>query len=138
MVNVASMGGHLNKYSKEVTDAFIKAADTDIASVSAIMQQFQDAADKNNVEAAGFPTAAYCVSKAGEIGFTKAIAAAEKRKGNSVLINACCPGFVQTDMTRNRGGKTPDQGAKTPVMLALQDIGGRTGGFWQHEREIKW
>ena len=138
LVNVASMSGHLNKYSDSVRDAFIKAADTDVASVTAIMQKFQAAADEKKVEENGFPTAAYCVSKAGEIAFTKAIAAEEKKKGNSVLVNSCCPGFVNTDMTKGRGRKTPDEGAKTPVMLALEDIGGRTGDFWQHERSIKW
>lgn len=138
LVNVASMGGHLNKYSDAIRDQFIKAADTDVASVTALMQKFQSVVDNNQVEGSGFPTAAYCVSKAGEIGFTKAIAMQESNKGSSILINSCCPGFVQTDMTRNRGGKTADEGAKTPVMLALQDIGNRSGEFWQNERVIRW
>jgi carbonyl reductase 1 len=29
--------------------------------------------------------------------------------------------------------KTPDNGAKTPVMLAIGDIGGKTGLFWKNE-----
>ena len=41
-------------------------------------------------------------------------------------------------MTRGGGYKTPDQGAQTPVMLALEDIQGRTGLFWQEEKELKW
>jgi len=28
--------------------------------------------------------------------------------------------------------------AKTPVMLALGEIEGKTGGFWQNERIIEW
>lgn len=138
MVNVASMGGHLNKYSNDIRDAFLRAAETDVSSVTALMQKFQAAADENKVEGTGFPTAAYCVSKAGEIGFTKVIAMEEQKRGNGILVNSCCPGFVQTDMTRNRGGKTPDQGARTPVKLALEDIGGRTGEFWQNERVVRW
>jgi carbonyl reductase 1 len=46
--------------------------------------------------------------------------------------------YVNTDMTKGRGTKTTDQGAKTPVMLALKDIGGRTGEFWQSEKVIEW
>lgn len=46
--------------------------------------------------------------------------------------------YVNTDMTKGRGTKTPDQGAKTPVMLALDDIGGRTGDFWRDERVSQW
>ena len=44
----------------------------------------------------------------------------------------------QTDMTRGGGTKTPDEGAQTPVMLALEDISGRTGLFWQSEKVVKW
>ena len=55
-----------------------------------------------------------------------------------VLVNVCCPGYVRTEMTRGGGHKTPDEGAQTPVMLAIGDIGGRSGGFWQHEKEIEW
>jgi carbonyl reductase 1 len=39
-------------------------------------------------------------------------------------------------MTKGRGFKTPDQGAQTPVMLALEDIGGKTGLFWRDEELI--
>ncbi|CAJ2503308.1 Uu.00g107020.m01.CDS01 [Anthostomella pinea] len=62
----------------------------------------------------------------------------EAKRDRGVLVNACCPGWVKTDMTRGGGAKTPDQGAQTPVMLALHDIGGKTGGFWQNEKEIEW
>jgi carbonyl reductase 1 len=41
-------------------------------------------------------------------------------------------------MTKGGGFKTPDEGAMTPVMLAIQDIGGKTGKFFQHEKEIQW
>jgi carbonyl reductase 1 len=33
--------------------------------------------------------------------------------------------------------KTPDQGAQTPVLLAIGDIGGKTGLFWGEEHEIE-
>ena len=46
--------------------------------------------------------------------------------------------YVSTDMTKKRGVKTPDDGAKTPVMLALEDIGGRTGDFWKSEKVAEW
>ncbi len=39
-------------------------------------------------------------------------------------------------MTKGRGFKTPDRGAQTPVMLALEDIGGKSGLFWRDERVI--
>lgn len=56
------------------------------------MESFQSAVNESKEKETGFPTVGYAVSKAGEIGFTKAIAVREKQKGSSVLINACCPG----------------------------------------------
>lgn len=45
----------------------------------------------------GWPyTSAYCASKAGVLGFTRAIALEFARKG--VTVNAVCPGWVETDM----------------------------------------
>jgi len=41
-------------------------------------------------------------------------------------------------MTKGGGAKTPDEGAQTPVLLALGDIKGQTGLFWQNERVIQW
>ncbi|KAK4570427.1 hypothetical protein LTR86_002507 [Recurvomyces mirabilis] len=138
LVNVSSMAGSLKKYSDEVRDAFLQASKTDVPAVTAIMERFKSAVAEGEEKEAGFPSAGYAVSKAGETAFTKVIAMEESKRGRNVLINACCPGYVKTDMTRGGGAKTPDEGARTPVMLALDDIGGRTGGFWQSEKEVEW
>ena len=130
MVNVSSAAGKLNKYSDEIRNAFLQAAKTAVPAVTSLMEKFKQAVDDGKEKEAGFPSAAYAVSKAGETAFTKAIAMEEAKRGRNVLVNACCPGYVKTDMTRGGGAKTPDQGAKTPVMLALEDIGGKTGEFW--------
>ncbi|KAK4956412.1 hypothetical protein LTR10_005936 [Elasticomyces elasticus] len=138
MVNVSSMSGKLNKYSDDIRNAFLQAAKTDVPAVTALMEKFKSAVSEGKEKEAGFPSAAYAVSKAGETAFTKVIAMEEAKRNRGVLVNACCPGYVKTDMTRGGGAKTPDEGAQTPVMLALHDIGGKTGGFWQSEKEIEW
>ena len=138
LVNVSSTAGQLNKYSDEIRKAFLRAAKMDVPTVTALMTKFQAAVDEGKEKQAGFPSAAYAVSKAGETAFTKVIAMEEEKRGRGVLVNACCPGYVRTDMTRGGGAKTPDEGAKTPVMLALADIGGRTGEFWKSERMTEW
>ncbi|EME41145.1 hypothetical protein DOTSEDRAFT_134932 [Dothistroma septosporum NZE10] len=138
LVNVSSMSGKLNKYSDEIRNAFLSAAGKDVPAVTAIMQHFQKAVEAGKEKEEGFPSIAYGVSKAGETAYTKALAIEPSWKAKGILINACCPGYVNTDMTKGRGRKTPDQGAQTPVMLALQDIGGKTGEFWQHEEVIEW
>jgi carbonyl reductase 1 len=41
-------------------------------------------------------------------------------------------------MTKGKGVKTIDEGAHTPVMLALQDFHGKSGGYYQDEKEQQW
>lgn len=36
-----------------------------------------------------------------------------------ILLNACCPGWVRTDMAGPKAPKSPEEGAVTPVYLAL-------------------
>ncbi|KAF2446749.1 carbonyl reductase [Karstenula rhodostoma CBS 690.94] len=136
IVNLASMSGHLNKYSDDVQKRFL-AAKTE-SDITSIMKDFVSAVEAGNEKEAGYPSAAYAVSKAGLIGATKALARAEQEKGSKILVNACCPGYVNTDMTKGKGTKTPDEGAQTPVLLALSDIKGATGQFWQNEKPIEW
>ena len=42
-------------------------------------------------------------------------------EGKGWVVNACCPGIVDTDMTGGRYENmiTPDEGADTPTYLAL-------------------
>lgn len=102
------------------------------------MEEFKAAVKAGNEKEQGWPSLAYSVSKSGMTGATKVIAREEQKRGGKRLINACCPGWVDTDMTKHRGTKTPDQGAQTPVMLAIGEIGGKTGEFWQEEKVIEW
>ena len=92
LVNVSSASGHLNKYSDEIAKAFLQGTKTDVSAITKIMERFQSAVNEGKEKEAGFPSAAYAVSKAGLTGLTKAIAMREQKKRSSVLINACCPG----------------------------------------------
>ena len=136
LVNVASMSGHLNsKYSDSIKSRFLNA--TKPEDISQLMEDFTSAVAGGTHEK-DWPSSAYAVSKAGLIGLTKVVARDHKQAGSKMLINVCCPGYVVTDMTRGGGVKTPDQGAQTPVMLAIQDIHDTSGEFWQHEKIIDW
>jgi NAD(P)-dependent dehydrogenase (short-subunit alcohol dehydrogenase family) len=53
-------------------------------------------------------------------------------RDDGVLVNAAWPGFVATDLNRNRGTRTVAQGAELPVELALLGADGPTGGFFTH------
>ena len=137
LVNVSSMAGHLNnKYSEPIRSAFASSKTVD--DVTKLMEAFTSAVREGRENEAGWPSAAYAVSKSGVTGMTRAIALEHKQQGGKVLVNSCCPGYVSTDMTRHRGSKTVDEGAQTPTILALGDIGGSCGNFWQHERVVEW
>ena len=129
LVNVSSMSGHLSsKYSPEIRAAFATSESVD--DVTRLMEAFTEAVERGVQNERGWPSAAYAVSKSGVTGMTRAVAREEKRiEGSKVLVNSCCPGYVSTDMTGNRGAKTVDEGAQTPVLLALGDIGGTSGEF---------
>ncbi len=81
----------------------------------------------------GWPNSNYGMSKLGVIALTKILA----RDTPSMMVNACCPGYCDTDMTSHRGTKTAEQGARTPAMLALMPDK-VSGMFFQEEKPIKW
>lgn len=127
-MNVSSMTGHLNsKYSPQLRAAF--AESKTVNDVTKLMESFTEAVEQGREKELGWPSAAYAVSKSGVTGMTRAVAAEKGAKREGVLVNSCCPGYVSTDMTRHRGAKTVDEGARTPVLLACGDIGGTDGEF---------
>jgi carbonyl reductase 1 len=136
LINVASMTGKLFRYPTAIRERFLSAKS--IVDITALMEDFRKSVAMGTEAKEGWPRAAYAVSKAGIIGFTRAIAQEEAKKESGILINSCCPGYVNTDMTRGNGVKTPDEGAQTPLLLALGDIGDRAGLFWENGRPSEW
>jgi carbonyl reductase 1 len=136
IVNVSSAGGRLGpRYSSTIKSRFLNATSPD--EISQLMEDFTTAVQKNTLKGE-WPGAAYAVSKAGVIGVTKCLALENAKSGSKVLINSCCPGWVRTDMTKGGGSKSPDEGARTPVLLALGEIRGANGEFWKDERVTNW
>jgi carbonyl reductase 1 len=137
LVNVASVAGKLSnpKYSEPIRTRFLNAKKPE--EITELMEEFSSAVSSGTHQRE-WPSAGYAVSKAGVIGMTKTIAELNAASGSKVLVNSCCPGYVNTDMTKGRGVKTPDQGAQTPVLLAIGDIKGSNGQFWQEEKIINW
>lgn len=76
----------------------------------------------------------YGVSKLCETTYTRVLA--QQLQSAGVMVNACCPGYVDTDMTSHKGVKTLEQGADTPVWLALMPPGGLTGKLFAERKEI--
>ena len=79
---------------------------------------------------------AYCSSKSALNAMTLALAKDLKNAG--IKVNAANPGYVATDMNENKGVRTVEQGAATPVRLALLPDDGPTGGCFSDEGAVPW
>lgn len=99
--------------------------------LNSYITQFVENAKEDKVEENGWPRSAYGMSKVGVTLMTIIQQREMDKTDRHIVINACCPGIVDTDMT---GGKyanaiTPDAGAETPTFCALlpqgTDIRGR-------------
>jgi NAD(P)-dependent dehydrogenase (short-subunit alcohol dehydrogenase family) len=78
---------------------------------------------------------AYGVAKAALNALTRAL---PRDLPAGVKINACCPGWVATRMGGPAAPLSPEQGADTPVWLALLPDDGPTGGFFRNRQPIAW
>jgi NAD(P)-dependent dehydrogenase (short-subunit alcohol dehydrogenase family) len=66
------------------------------------------------------------------------VAYAKDLKSSGIKVNSANPGYTATDMNQNRGVKTVEQGAATPVRLALLAEDGPTGGCFSDEGVVPW
>jgi NAD(P)-dependent dehydrogenase (short-subunit alcohol dehydrogenase family) len=83
----------------------------------------------------GGGTPAYRTSKAALNALTRILAA--ELRGDRILVNAICPGWVATDMGGS-GGRPVAQGAAGIVWAATLPDDGPTGGFFRDGRPIDW
>jgi NAD(P)-dependent dehydrogenase (short-subunit alcohol dehydrogenase family) len=80
-------------------------------------------------------TPAYRTSKAALNALTRILAA--ELRGDGILVNAVCPGWVATDMG-GAGGRPVADGAAGIVWAATLPDDGPTGGFFRDARPIAW
>ncbi|NWX33967.1 CBR1 reductase, partial [Notiomystis cincta] len=122
VVNVSSMGGSsaLERCSPELQQKFRSDTITEDELVQ-LMTKFVEDTKKNVHEKEGWPSTAYGVSKIGVTVLSRIQARVlnEQRGGEHILLNACCPGWVRTDLAGPKAPRSPDEGAETPVYLAL-------------------
>jgi len=140
--------GHVSSFASmfalKKCSAEIQKAATSPSSIDDIVQllaKFVQAAKEGNHEALGFPNSAYAMSK---LGLTAITSLQQKTfdtdERPDIVVNACCPGYVDTDMSSHKGHLTIDQGAENPLYLALLPPGcvSPKGNFIQEKRIIAW
>uniref|UniRef100_A0A7E4W2Y6 carbonyl reductase (NADPH) n=1 Tax=Panagrellus redivivus TaxID=6233 RepID=A0A7E4W2Y6_PANRE len=140
IVNVCSQAGLLRAhewfsttYSKELADS-LKNATSD-KDIDAFVEGYIKAAEEGNRKEKGYPESAYRVSKAAEIALT--FLHARQLKSRNIKVNACCPGYVDTDMSSHKGPRTIQEGADTPVYLAT-DANAPDGELVYDRKVIEW
>ncbi|XP_070323055.1 carbonyl reductase [NADPH] 3 isoform X2 [Odocoileus virginianus] len=122
VVNVSSSQGSqaLENCSEDLQEKFRCKTLTEEDLVDLMKKFVEDT--KNEVhEREGWPSSAYGVSKLGVTVLSRILARRleEKRKADRILLNACCPGWVKTDLGGAHASRTVEEGAETPVYLAL-------------------
>lgn len=55
-----------------------------------------------------------------------------------IKVNAVCPGYTATDLNGHTGFKTPAEGARVAVRLALIGTDGPTAGFFNEAGALPW
>ncbi|XP_077468840.1 carbonyl reductase [NADPH] 1 [Stigmatopora argus] len=122
VVNVSSFVSvrSLNKCGPRLQERF-RSPDITEEELTGLMEDFVALAKEDQHKVQGWPDTAYGVSKIGvtTLSMIHARRLSKERPNDKILVNACCPGWVRTDMAGPKATKSPEEGAETPVYLAL-------------------
>jgi carbonyl reductase 1 len=111
----------------------------DRAALVAFMDRFVADVAAGTHEQRGWPSNAYGVSKVAMNAHVRVLALEVARDPREILVNAACPGWVRTAMGGRSAPRSPEEGARTPVWLALLPKGDRrSGGLYRDEERIDW
>lgn len=96
--------------------------------IDEVLNKFLKDFKEGSIESRGWPSflSAYTVSKAAMNAYTRVVA----KEYPTFRINCVCPGFVKTDINNNTGILSVEEGAASPVRLALLPDDGPTGLFF--------
>jgi len=107
-----------------------------IVNVSSGLGSLSRSADPNGGLAIQNQLLAYSSSKAALNMMT--IQFANELRGAGIKVNSANPGYTATDMNQHRGPRTVEQGAATPVRLALLPDDGPTAGVFSDTGADPW
>uniref|UniRef100_G1LFP4 Carbonyl reductase (NADPH) n=1 Tax=Ailuropoda melanoleuca TaxID=9646 RepID=G1LFP4_AILME len=146
VVNVSSIMSFaaLKSCSPELQQKFLNETITE-EELGVLMKKFVDDIKNGVHKEEGWPDiklVTYAVSKMGVTVLSRIHARnlSEQRRGDKILLNACCPGWVRTDMGGPKGIKSPEEAAEDPVYLALlpSDAERPHGDFLMEKKVEQW
>ncbi len=82
--------------------------------------------------------AGYRMSKAAVNALTRITAGDLAGSDLDIKVNSASPGWVRTEMGGAGAKGTPEEGAETPVWLAMLPDDGPTGGFYESMKPMQW
>ncbi|KAI4355019.1 hypothetical protein L6164_003837 [Bauhinia variegata] len=132
IINVSSSGGLLKSISNEWARGVLEDIENLTEDrIDEVLKEFVKDFKEGSLETNRWPTflSAYVVSKAALNSYTRILAA----KYPSFCVNCVCPGFVKTDMNRNSGILSAEDGSASVVRLALLPDGGPSGLFFARQ-----
>lgn len=143
VVHVSSMLGHLSRIpSPELRKRFNSKTLTE-DELTALVNEFLSAARQNTNEILGWGLSSYNVSKVA----VAALSFLQQRQFSvdlreDLIVNSVHPGYVKTDLTRQKGPLSPEQGADCPAYLAMlprEDPNNPKGQFvWWNRKVVQW
>ncbi|CAN1252617.1 (+)-neomenthol dehydrogenase [Linum perenne] len=134
IVNVSSGMGKLKNVKNEwAVSVFSDVESLNEEKIEQVLDQFLKDFKQGLLETEGWPlrASAYILSKAAMNAYTRMMA----NKNPKFCMNCVCPGYVKTDINFNTGIRSPEEGAKGPVKLALLSDGSPTGKFFDQTEE---
>ena len=106
-------------------------------SIDQLVKDFEaDCKDEEYVAQQGWPKSTYRFSKVALNGYGRLLA--KRLAKNGITVNMCCPGWCATDMGSSAAPRTPAEGARVAVWLAVardDEISG-SGHFFYDKKRI--
>lgn len=136
IINVSSILGQLEKLKNPVLREEIgNLENLTEKRVDKFVEKYLEDVKEQRLDGSGWPYRSYSVSKIALNAYTRVLARSlkDRPEGQHIYVNCATPGFCKTDLTRNAGIYTAEQGAETPVWVALLPPKGPTGQFFSQK-----